>query len=131
MLESLQRLKDVDGLPKYVQQWNRPIMYTTAGAKFRTYTVATRVHMYACPHMGCACSHPVCRGIMVHTDLSCSTCVCNVLVHTHRVVMSTPQQFFSTVEDSAAEHLCKWVGELYLELHRGTYTTQAKVHIYS
>ena len=43
MLESLQRLKDVDGLPKYVQQWNRPIyivmkyMYTTAGAKFRTY----------------------------------------------------------------------------------------------
>ena len=26
-----------------------------------------------------------------------------------------------------SSRLCRWVGELYLELHRGTYTTQAKV----
>lgn len=47
--------------------------------------------------------------------------------HTHRVVMSTPQQFFRAVDDNSHQ-LCKWVGELYLELHRGTYTTQAKVY---
>lgn len=41
--------------------------------------------------------------------------------------MSTPQQFFSIVKTNAVEQLCRWVGELYLELHRGTYTTQAQV----
>ena len=41
--------------------------------------------------------------------------------------MSSPRQFFSTVSGRESGKLCKWVGELYLELHRGTYTTQAKV----
>ena len=77
-------------------------------------------------HIWAAHVHTLCAWFML---IYIMQCVCNV--HTYRVVMSTPQQFFSTVEDSAAEHLCKWVGELYLELHRGTYTTQAKVHIYS
>lgn len=45
-----------------------------------------------------------------------------------RVIMSSPDQFFTTVKDSGDNKLCKWVGELYLELHRGTYTTQAKVN---
>ncbi|CAI7994927.1 Alpha-mannosidase 2C1 [Geodia barretti] len=44
-----------------------------------------------------------------------------------KVLMSSPQQFFSSLT-SEKDRLCKWVGELYLELHRGTYTTQAKVH---
>ena len=39
--------------------------------------------------------------------------------------MSNPHQFFSTVKERATEQLCKW--GLYLELHRGTYTTQAQV----
>ena len=41
--------------------------------------------------------------------------------------MSSPRQFFGTVSGRESGKLCKWVGELYLELHRGTYTTQAKV----
>ena len=41
--------------------------------------------------------------------------------------MSSPQQFFSGATKDTSK-LCKWVGELYLELHRGTYTTQAKVN---
>lgn len=44
-----------------------------------------------------------------------------------KVIMSSPDQFFTTVKDSGDNKLCKWVGELYLELHRGTYTTQAKI----
>ena len=43
-----------------------------------------------------------------------------------RVRMSTPDQLFSELlADSAL--LCTWSGELFLELHNGTYTTQAKV----
>lgn len=42
-----------------------------------------------------------------------------------RVKHSSPQDYFVSIEDSG--NLCKWVGELYLELHRGTYTTDAKV----
>jgi alpha-mannosidase len=42
--------------------------------------------------------------------------------------MSSPQQFFSSIT-SEKDRLCKWVGELYLELHRGTYTTQAKLKL--
>ena len=45
-----------------------------------------------------------------------------------RVEHSTPEKFFSSLESYDSPHLCKWVGELYLELHRGTYTTQAKVN---
>ena len=48
-----------------------------------------------------------------------------------RVEHSTPEKFFSSLESHDSPHLCKWVGELYLELHRGTYTTQAKVKPWS
>ncbi len=41
--------------------------------------------------------------------------------------MSTPAEYFTYVESEEADNLCHWHGELYLELHNGTYTTQAKV----
>lgn len=44
----------------------------------------------------------------------------------HRVQISTPDRFFSVLEKEASQ-LCTWVGELFLELHNGTYTTQAQV----
>ena len=39
---------------------------------------------------------------------------------------STPNKFFEHLESEGSK-LCRWVGELYLELHNGTYTSQ--VHI--
>ena len=45
-----------------------------------------------------------------------------------RVEMSSPAAFFSAVERQEADNLCSWNGELFLELHNGTYTTQFKVH---
>ncbi|XP_067041919.1 alpha-mannosidase 2C1-like isoform X2 [Acropora muricata] len=44
-----------------------------------------------------------------------------------RVKLSSPENFFTSVESRDAEKLCTWVGELYLELHQGTYTTQARI----
>jgi len=44
-----------------------------------------------------------------------------------RVKFSTPQDFFNSVESHDSDKLCTWVGELYLELHQGTYTTQARI----
>lgn len=41
--------------------------------------------------------------------------------------MSTPDEFFSAIEEEDSSKLCRWAGELYLELHNGTYTTHAKV----
>lgn len=66
-----------------------------------------------------------CRGKSVDT----SDCVLHFTLYSyvHRVVMSSPQTFFDIVKDCGTEKLCRWVGELYLELHRGTYTTQAEV----
>lgn len=43
-----------------------------------------------------------------------------------RVKSSTPRDFFTAVEAEAAQ-LCTWQGELYLELHQGTFTTQAEI----
>ena len=43
-----------------------------------------------------------------------------------RVKMSTPQDFYTDIKQTA-KSLCTWVGELFLELHNGTYTTQAEV----
>ena len=43
-----------------------------------------------------------------------------------RVEFTTPGKFFTELEGEASK-LCCWSGELYLELHSGTYTTQAKV----
>lgn len=41
-----------------------------------------------------------------------------------RVVSRSPQEFFERCADDI-KHPTTWVGELYLELHRGTYTSQA------
>ncbi len=42
-----------------------------------------------------------------------------------KVVIEGPRRFFEHVEEELVDPPV-WVGELYLELHRGTYTTQAK-----
>ena len=44
-----------------------------------------------------------------------------------RMELSTPRSFFDGIEREEADNLCSWSGELYLEMHNGTYTTQAKV----
>lgn len=38
--------------------------------------------------------------------------------------MKTPDDLFGQLE-TEQHNFCRWVGELYLELHNGTYTTQA------
>ena len=43
-----------------------------------------------------------------------------------KVEIRTPNQFFQRLENNSM-NLPTWVGELYFEFHRGTYTTQAKV----
>ncbi|KAM7151591.1 alpha-mannosidase 2C1 isoform 2-T2 [Macrochelys suwanniensis] len=43
-----------------------------------------------------------------------------------RVQMSTPDLFFSMLEKEKTQ-LFTWIGELFLELHNGTYTTQAQI----
>ena len=42
-----------------------------------------------------------------------------------RVTMTTPEQFFQAAHDEYVEAPV-WSGEMYLEFHRGTYTSQAK-----
>jgi len=51
------------------------------------------------------------------------------MVFCHRVEFSTPDKFFTELEGEASQ-LCCWSGELYLELHNGTYTTQAQVGVF-
>ncbi|XP_072409308.1 alpha-mannosidase 2C1 isoform X1 [Chiloscyllium punctatum] len=43
-----------------------------------------------------------------------------------RVKQSSPETFFSILEADTTM-LCTWVGELFLELHNGSYTSQAKI----
>ncbi len=44
-----------------------------------------------------------------------------------RVRVTTPRAFFSRTEDEARDgDLAAWTGEIYLELHRGTLTSQAR-----
>lgn len=43
-----------------------------------------------------------------------------------KVAMTTPADFFSQVQETEADALCVWNGELFFELHNGTYTSQAK-----
>ncbi|XP_053742227.1 alpha-mannosidase 2C1 isoform X1 [Synchiropus splendidus] len=43
-----------------------------------------------------------------------------------KVVMSSPDQLFSQLQ-ADSDLLCTWSGELFLELHNGTYTTQAQI----
>ena len=71
------------------------------------------------PKCVCVC---VCLS-SVDISLVCTyikICVCC------RVQFSTPVDFFNGLRDEVPQ-LCRWVGELYLELHRGTYTTHAQV----
>ncbi|EFE78549.1 glycosyl hydrolase-related protein [Streptomyces filamentosus] len=43
-----------------------------------------------------------------------------------RVTVENPSAFFAAAEEEYGERAPVWSGELYLELHRATYTTQAK-----
>jgi alpha-mannosidase len=43
-----------------------------------------------------------------------------------RVIHSTAEEFFHALEETVPDDLPRWVGELYFQLHRGTYTTQAR-----
>ncbi|MEV7291814.1 glycoside hydrolase family 38 C-terminal domain-containing protein [Streptomyces microflavus] len=43
-----------------------------------------------------------------------------------RVAIEKPSAFFAAAEEEYGEQAPVWSGELYLELHRATYTTQAK-----
>ncbi|XP_066524177.1 alpha-mannosidase 2C1 [Hoplias malabaricus] len=45
-----------------------------------------------------------------------------------RVFMSSPDRLFSELQHESSL-LCTWSGELFLELHNGTYTTQAKIKL--
>lgn len=40
----------------------------------------------------------------------------------------TPAAFFQDIQAEKGR-FCTWVGELYLELHRGTYTTHARTKV--
>ncbi len=42
-----------------------------------------------------------------------------------RVRVETPAAFFTAAEEEYADRAPVWTGELYLEIHRGTYTSQA------
>lgn len=51
-------------------------------------------------------------------------------VDVFRLVFKSPHQFFGGIEERGeCNQLVSWVGELYFELHRGTYTSQAQVYI--
>ena len=43
-----------------------------------------------------------------------------------RVTIESPTEFFAAAEDEYSDHAPVWSGELYLEIHRATYTSQAK-----
>ena len=47
-----------------------------------------------------------------------------------RFKYSTPREFFLSTQ-AKAKDLLTWVGELYLEFHRGTYTSQAQTKFYN
>ncbi|XP_059170192.1 alpha-mannosidase 2C1-like [Physella acuta] len=48
-----------------------------------------------------------------------------------KVKLTGSDEFFSSIEAESPKLLCKWRGELYLEMHNGTYTTWAKVKKYN
>ncbi|GAB1610945.1 alpha-mannosidase 2C1-like [Argonauta hians] len=48
-----------------------------------------------------------------------------------KVHMSSPSEFFDSVCKEDTSMLCKWKGELYVELHNGTYTTHAMMKQYN
>ncbi|KAK3704578.1 hypothetical protein RRG08_033620 [Elysia crispata] len=48
-----------------------------------------------------------------------------------KIKLASSDAFFSNIEAERPNRLCRWRGELYLELHNGTYTTWAKVKKYN
>ncbi|MEQ8675312.1 MAG: glycoside hydrolase family 38 C-terminal domain-containing protein [Aggregatilineales bacterium] len=44
-----------------------------------------------------------------------------------KVIHSTAEQFFQALENNLTAELPRWVGELYFQYHRGTYTSQARL----
>lgn len=42
------------------------------------------------------------------------------------VIHSTAERFFHALEETVTDDLPRWVGELYLQMHRGTFTSQAR-----
>ena len=51
--------------------------------------------------------------------------------HTHTHSRALAQVFFEALQSSLKPEVPVWVGELYLELHRGTYTTQGRIKRYN
>jgi alpha-mannosidase len=48
-----------------------------------------------------------------------------------QVIHSTAEGFFHALEETVPDDLPRWVGELYLQLHRGTYTSQSRIKRYN
>jgi alpha-mannosidase len=48
-----------------------------------------------------------------------------------QVIHSTAEKFFHVLEERVPDDLPRWVGELYFQLHRGTYTSQARTKRYN
>lgn len=46
-----------------------------------------------------------------------------------KICHSSPGDMFSQVEAEGVDKLCRWKGELFLELHNGTYTTQRQLKL--
>uniref|UniRef100_A0A915BXT3 alpha-mannosidase n=1 Tax=Parascaris univalens TaxID=6257 RepID=A0A915BXT3_PARUN len=44
-----------------------------------------------------------------------------------KILHATPDEFFAEVLEKNANNLCEWRGELYLELHNASYTTQSAI----
>lgn len=71
-----------------------------------------------------------CHGIVWNNPLMCTTNHFHHCFLPDRVHMCGPDKLFSQLwADSYL--LCTWTGELFLELHNGTYTTQAQVNEYT
>lgn len=48
-----------------------------------------------------------------------------------QVQFSTAEDFFHALENTVPDDLPRWVGELYFQLHRGTFTSQARTKRYN
>jgi alpha-mannosidase len=48
-----------------------------------------------------------------------------------QVQHSTAEKFFHALEESVPDDLPRWVGELYFQMHRGTYTSQSRIKRYN
>lgn len=115
MLDRLHRLQDTDGLPRSV-----PVPRPDAVLPINDQTQTTS--------SGCHCTIKPQRNYDLDSNLGVTCDVIAALIsHVFsRVQMSSPEKFFSHLRTNTSL-LCTWTGELFLELHNGTYTTEAKV----